>query len=104
MGYYYDWLNSRWVEKSLTPPKQPRREIPRQDLLTALIEEMVEGDSETCLYAGLLARKLIVGNEVLMRQFGKKVARLTMPSPGKGMCGPGLELGFVRGLASQAVP
>lgn len=87
MGYYYDWLNSRWVEKSSIPPKQPRRTIPRQTLLTALLEEMVKGDSETQLWAGLLARKLIVGDECLMKQFGKKVAMLTMPSPGPGLNG-----------------
>jgi hypothetical protein len=37
---------------------------------------MREGDSETQLYAGLLARKLLVGDEEMMQAFGKQVAEM----------------------------
>ena len=50
--------------------------IARHTLLEALVEEMRQGDSETQLYAGLLARKLLVGDEEMMRVFGKEVAEM----------------------------
>jgi len=72
--HYYDWINMRWVER--TPGLQLRPRRARHTLLEALVEEMREGDSETQLYAGLLARKLLVGDEEMMRAFGKEVAEM----------------------------
>ena len=77
MGFYYDWLNMKWVEKPAVQSKPPFRIIPRQTLIEALIEEIEKGDSETKLFAGLLARKLIVGNPFLMKEFGKQVADIS---------------------------
>ena len=74
MPHYYDWRHMRWVERTPGLRLRPRRA--RHTLLEALVEEMREGDSETQLYAGLLARKLLVGDEEMMRAFGKEVAEM----------------------------
>jgi hypothetical protein len=44
--------------------------------LGVLLEEIERGDSEVKLYAGLLARKLVVGDEALMKEFGERIAKL----------------------------
>ena len=80
MGYYYDWINKRWQERIPTARPRPARSVSRQTLLSGLIEEMHNGDSESKLYAGLLARVVVVGDEELMKTFGKQVACLTDPS------------------------
>jgi len=77
MGYYFDWLNEKWVEKPAVQPRRPHRMFPRRTLVTALVEEMLKGDSEAKLYAAMLARKLIVGDRELMAEFGKQIAAMT---------------------------
>jgi hypothetical protein len=89
MGYYYNWVDAKWVEKPLIAPKPPRRAVPRRTLVTALMEEMSKGDSEARLYAELLARKLIVGDEGLMKEFGKTVAEMTGVFPRRDEVTPG---------------
>jgi hypothetical protein len=42
--------------------------------LAHLIDEIQRGGSEAKLYAGLLARTLLVNDPVLMDKFGKQVA------------------------------
>jgi len=80
MGYYFDWLNERWVEKPLVQPRRPRRTCSRRTLVTALVEEMQKGDCEAKLYAGLLVRKLIIGDMALMSEFGKQIAAMIKTS------------------------
>jgi hypothetical protein len=41
------------------------------------MQEFELGSSETSLYAGLLARAIVVQDFSLMREYGKAVARLT---------------------------
>jgi hypothetical protein len=77
MGFYYDWINSRWVDKQHAHEPTPRRRAAQQNLLPALLVEMEQGSSETRLYAGLLARAIVVQDYGLMREYGKQVARLT---------------------------
>ena len=77
MGYYFDWLNQRWVEKPAVQRRRPRRMVPRRTLVTALIEEMHKGDSEAKLYAGMLVRTLIIGDRQLMKEFGKQIAAIS---------------------------
>jgi hypothetical protein len=76
MGYYFDWVNGKWQEKSRGRRRHPRFTA-REALLPGLIDEIENGDSETKLYAGLLARSIVVWDEQLMRAFGKQVARVT---------------------------
>jgi len=78
MGYYYDWINQRWQERGQST--RPSRKVLRPTLLTGLLEEMQKGDSQSKLYAGLLARVLVVGDEELMKSFGKQIACLTDPN------------------------
>jgi hypothetical protein len=78
-GYYYDWLNMRWVEKTgagmgISWPHYHR-------LVAELVEEMRRGDSESRLYAGLLARKLISRRLDLMKKYGRSVAELSGSLP-----------------------
>jgi hypothetical protein len=77
MGYYYDWLERQWLPRhprALSPREQRQRDH-RAQLLRHLLNELQEdGDSVSQLYAGLLARSLISGDEELMRAFGKEVA------------------------------
>jgi hypothetical protein len=54
--------------------------MPRPTLLAGLVEEVEQGDSETKLYASLLARKLIGDDFILMGKYGRRIAELTMPS------------------------
>jgi hypothetical protein len=54
LGYYYDWINKRWLERTDKPPRRPSRLVPRPTLLNGLLEEMEKGDSQSKLYAGLL--------------------------------------------------
>jgi hypothetical protein len=77
MGFYYDWINGSWVDKQLAHEVTPRRRAAQQNLLPALFIEMEQGSSETRLYAGLLARAIVVQDYGLMREYGKAVARLT---------------------------
>jgi hypothetical protein len=74
-GYYYDWLDMRWAEK--TTPVAAISWPHYHRLVEELVEEMRRGDSESRLYAGLLARKLIAGRLDLMKKYGREVAELS---------------------------
>lgn len=76
MGFYYDWVNDRWQEKS-TNGRRHRRIRAWRTLLPALVDEIENGDSEGKLYAGLLARHIVTNDEILMEDHGKRVAKLT---------------------------
>jgi hypothetical protein len=73
-GYYYDWLNMRWAEKSLPGTAISWPHYHR--LVEELVEEMRRGDGESRLYAGLLARKVMAGRLDLIKKFGPTVAEL----------------------------
>jgi hypothetical protein len=78
MGYYYDWLERKWLPRqhrqlSLRERSEQSR---RGALLHGLLVEISGGDSVSSLYAGLLARRLIGDDEELMRTFGKQLAEL----------------------------
>jgi hypothetical protein len=80
MGYFYDWVDQRWQpldhHRRLTGVQ--RRQINRRrNVLADLLVEMIEGDSTTQLYAGLLARTLICADQDLMREFGERVVKLS---------------------------
>jgi hypothetical protein len=78
-GFYYDWLENRWLPcqrsraQALTADEQRQRHR-RARLLRDLLCEFQEGDSASQLYAALLARTLVSADEELMRGFGKEVA------------------------------
>ncbi len=80
MGYYYDWLERKWLPKSavkLTPEQQSRRKF-RRDLIADLLLEIENGgDGVACLYATLLAHTLIATDEDLMGDYGQCVAELS---------------------------
>jgi hypothetical protein len=76
MGYFYDWVNNRWADKAGLEG-HPRRKPAHETLLPELMKEIEPGSSETSLYAGLLARAIVVQDCGLMREYGKQVARLT---------------------------
>ena len=80
MGYYYDWVDRKWVPKSHAKPT-PRRlrlRLRRRSLLQNLITEIEHGnDSVTRLYASMLTRSLLQSDEELMREFGRQVADLS---------------------------
>ena len=82
MGYYFNPIDETWVEKHKTPRNRQPRAVSRSRLLIALIEEIERGDSETKLYAGLLARKLVMDDEQLMQTFGEKLAALQTTTTG----------------------
>jgi len=73
MGYYYDWVNEKWQHRPgpVLPERRYRR---RETLLRYLLAEINDGDSLTSLYAGLLARALVVLDEELMNEYGERVA------------------------------
>lgn len=86
MGYFYDWLENRWVPidhgRRLTPAQ--RRQIERhRQLVTDLITEVQKSRGEIRLYASLLVRALVSSEELLMGEFGRQVAQLS-PEGGEG--------------------
>jgi hypothetical protein len=81
MGYIFDHLASRWIEKQVdnpSPEHKARRERQRV-LLNGLIKE-VERDmtGETHLYCSLLARTIVSKDQQLMRDFGEQVAEMAV--------------------------
>jgi hypothetical protein len=83
MGFYYDWLERKWQPsdraRELTLPQ--RQQIARRRALLDQVCTEIErgGNSDTGLYARLLARALVRTDELLMREHGKQVAVLTDP-------------------------
>lgn len=75
MGYFYDWINEKWEDKA-GHEGHPRKSA-HQTLLPQLMKEIEQSSSETRLYAGLLARAIVVQDYGLMREYGKQVARAT---------------------------
>jgi hypothetical protein len=71
MGYYFDWINQKWHEIPEKPSRNKRSPMNRK-LLPLLVDEVAHGASEARLYAGLLARVLVVGDMDLMKQYGKE--------------------------------
>jgi hypothetical protein len=82
-GFYYDWLERKWLPRhpprQLTAAEQQLRQR-RTRLLADLIAELNDGGSVEQLYGGLLARQLISADEELMRQYGRQVAELCRES------------------------
>jgi hypothetical protein len=86
MPYFYDWINKRWqpYPKGSDPmcPKYTTRSFARRfTLLPQLIKEIETGEGEVKLYAGLLARAIVVSDidPTLMNEFGERIAELTEP-------------------------
>jgi hypothetical protein len=80
MGYYYDWVDRKWVPRQdATPtPAQRRLTARRRDLIRNLLTEIEHhGDSVVYLYTALLTRTLVQRDEELMREFGKQVVGAT---------------------------
>lgn len=83
MGYFYNHLEERWDpidhERKLTRG-QKRRIQRRGELIADLITEIERGKgSVTKLYAGLLARTLASTDEILLREYGQRLAEMTTP-------------------------
>jgi hypothetical protein len=83
MGYYWHYIEDRWVEidhgRKITRAEQQRTEL-RRFLVEDLITELKDGaDSVAALYAGLLARALVSSDRFLMKDYGETVVRLTEP-------------------------
>ena len=80
MGYYFDWLEKKWPPKQdLQPTLRQRTQRARhRAMLRELITEIEEGDGVTRLYASLLARCLVSGDEALMRELGQQVAEMAV--------------------------
>jgi hypothetical protein len=81
MGFYFDWVDRKWVPKdhdARPTPAQRRQRERRRTLLGNLITEIEQGgNGVTCLYAGLLARTLVQADEELMQEYGKQVVHIT---------------------------
>jgi hypothetical protein len=82
MGYYYDWINAKWIERErgLRPTIGPsvRRRRRRRTLIGELLTEIAEGhDSDATLYATLLARALVTTDEELMKEYGEHIAHVS---------------------------
>jgi hypothetical protein len=80
MGYYYDWLEGRWDpidhDRELTRRQRlriERRKILIEDLIT---EIEISDDSIIKLYAGLLARTLTATDELLIREYSKRLSEM----------------------------
>lgn len=78
MGYYYDWIERKWLTGEQVKPTahQRRLRLRRRTLLQELLTEIEQG-GDTGLYAGLLARTLVQTDEELMRQLGRQIADIT---------------------------
>jgi hypothetical protein len=81
MGYYYDWINGKWIERERRdkPTMGPsvRRRKRRRTLIVELLTEIAEGNnSDAILYATMLARALVTTDEELMREYGKQVVAI----------------------------
>jgi hypothetical protein len=81
MGYYYDWINEKWVERErgCRPTIGPsvRRRKRRRTLIAELLTEIAEShDGDATLYATMLARALVTTDEELMKEFGEQVAAI----------------------------
>jgi hypothetical protein len=87
MGYYYDRITERWVprdhDRKITPGV--RRVLDRRaNLIEDLITEInAPANSDAILYASLLARSLVASDEILMKEFGEEIVRLTDPGADK---------------------
>ena len=83
MPSYYDWIDKCWIKDDLPSHLRARtlRSLMRRRLLPELIKEIETGNSEVRLYAGMLARRLVVGDFHLMDEFGERVAALTEGKP-----------------------
>jgi hypothetical protein len=82
MGYYYDWLDCRWLplDHHEPGPRQRRLRSRRKHLLRELITEINEGgDGVARLYAALLARTLVADQE-LMQEYGERIVELSSES------------------------
>jgi hypothetical protein len=79
MGYYYDWIEQRWQPRQhrQLSAAERERQARRGRLLRGLLAEISDDDGLSQLYAALLARHWIGGDEELMRSFGKQVAALS---------------------------
>lgn len=77
MGYYFDYIDKRWLPKrqrSITA-QQRRDLIRRKGLVAEVVEEIECGDDRVArLYAVMLARALVKTDESLMTEFGKRLA------------------------------
>ena len=87
MGYYFDWVNQKYHpiehDREITPALQ-RKLVRRAQLVTALVTEIEKGgDQITRMYANLLARTLVCTDELLMREHGERVAKLSLDEPRK---------------------
>jgi hypothetical protein len=78
MGYYFDWLEKKWLPKQRAQPtsRQMLQRARHRAMLRGLITEIEEGDGVTRLYASLLARCIVSGDETLMRELGQQVAEM----------------------------
>jgi hypothetical protein len=93
MGYYFDWINRRWVEKSQQRVQVDARLVHHHHLLKILLPEIERERGEIQLYASLLARVLVTNSaepqrEHFMELFGEKLANLTDPRPPRGLNSP----------------
>jgi hypothetical protein len=82
MPYHYNWINKCWDEHEQPlgcGPYTVRSSARRFRLLPELIKEIETGDGPTKLYAGMLARHILVSDidAQLMDEFGKTIADLT---------------------------
>jgi hypothetical protein len=80
MGYYYDWLEGRWdpIDHYRELTRQERRTIERRrTVIEVLITEIAESDDSIIkLYAGLLARTLTATDELLIREYSKRLSEM----------------------------
>ena len=82
MPHHYNWINKCWDEHEHSlglGPYTVRSSARRFRLLPELIKEIETGDGPTKLYAGMLARHILVSDidAQLMDEFGKTIADLT---------------------------
>jgi hypothetical protein len=93
MGYYYDWLESRWIpidHNRVLTREQRQRIVRRGNLIADLIEEIEADDSSSVLklFAGLAARALAASDELLLRDWGEQLAKIGPPQRDGGRAVP----------------
>jgi hypothetical protein len=81
MGYFYNHLESRWDpidHGRQVSPAQAQEIERRKGLIADLITEIESSGSDSAikLYAGLLARTLTATDELLLRAYGERLAKL----------------------------
>jgi hypothetical protein len=80
MGYYYDWIDRKWEaidhDRKLTVYKK-KLIAERGKLIENLIDEIERMDGVTGLYAQLLARALVKKDQLLMREYGERIANFS---------------------------